>query len=123
MGMNPNFQGGCSTALLLINSLTLQVGQMSLKSSVTFPVHVKLEYWPHVKANSFEEPDEPEFLEVYSVTLLSPLYMTNFTGLTMSLDSRLNLLDILSNYQYERLVAALLQPSTCGAFDGTSVTL
>jgi hypothetical protein len=120
--MNPKFKGGRSAALLVINSLTLQVGQMRLKSSAAFPVHVQLEYWPPIKGSE-EDPPEPEFLELISATLLSPVYMTTFAGLTLSLDSRLNLLDILDESQYERLTAALLVPSTCLSFDGQSVTL
>jgi hypothetical protein len=120
--MNPKFKGGQSAALVLVNSLSLSVGQTTMKSHIAFPVRAMLEYWPYIKGCD-EEPPEPEFIEIHSLTLLSPLYMTTFAGITLSLDSRINLLDILTDKQYDDVCEALLAPNTCLSFDGQSVTL
>ena len=120
--MNARFEGR-STALLLVSSFTLSVGEMKLSTTTPFPLHIELVYWPEVRAKDFEEPDEPEFLELISATLLSPIFMSNYYGLTLSLDGRLNVLELLDDDQYGRVVASLLQPTTCAAFDGKGVVL
>lgn len=120
--MNKSYTGGRSTALLLVKSLTIPVGEMKLSAMTPFPMHIELEYWPYQKAADECEPDEPEFLELISATLLSPIFMTTFSGLTLSLDGRLNVLELLSDSQYNLVTQALLQPDTC-AFDGAGVTL
>ena len=121
--MNARFEGGASTALLYVESLTIRVGETTLKSAVPFPMHITLEYWPEVVAKDWEEPSQPEYLEATDARLLAPLFFTNSRGITTSLDGRLNVFDILSNEQYEKIVATLLQPNTCAAFDGKGVTL
>jgi hypothetical protein len=121
--MNARFEGGPSTALLIVDSLTIRVGEMKLSCTTPFPLHFEIDYSPAVKGTNWEEPDEPEFLNLISATLLSPIFMSNFSGITLSLDARLNVLELLDDRQYGILWEALLQPNTCAAFDGRGVTL
>jgi hypothetical protein len=123
--MNPRFDGGPSTALLIVDSLTLPVGHGGwVKSTLPFPVHIELEYWPKVKrTNEWEEPMSDEFLILNDARVLAPQWLTNEKGITVSVDARTNFLELLDEGQYDKMVYALLQPSEGAAFDGKGVAL
>lgn len=114
---------GRNTALVLVSSWTLQVGDgVWLKTAVPFPLSVNLDWYPYVKGDE-EEPPQPEYTELLSATLLSPLYLTNSRGVTCSIDSRACVLELLRDDQYDMLVHAVTSHNYCYGFDGKAVTL
>lgn len=121
--MNARFSGGASTALLIVDSLTLPVGHGGwVKSTLPFPVHIELEYWPKTGGNDWEEPMSDEYLELQDARVLAPQWLTNEKGVTVSVDARTNFLELLDTAQYDKMVSALLQPSD-GAVNTCKVIL
>jgi hypothetical protein len=122
VGMN-NPSEGRSTRLAFVESLTLTLGECTqVKTLQAFPLSVSLDYFPFCKGDD-EEPDTPAFVELLSANVLGPLYLTNYEGISCSIDNRADILSLLSDEAYDKLASAVSARSTCYGFDGKAVTL
>lgn len=112
---------GRSTAMIVVESMTVHIGEgIQLKSPAAFPVWLDLEHWPYIP-DTDEEPGEPAFIELLSARLLSPMYLSEGKGFTMSIDPRAELLQLWNDEQYDKVCESLLSGKEYhgNAFDNT----
>lgn len=89
---------------VLFPSLELLVnGGAYVSYDQPFYLVVKYYYETFISGGAYEEPDSPEFLELHSVKVKYPIYLSNDNGVTMSVDNRCELLEVFSDEQIRQV--------------------
>lgn len=92
-------QEGRGKTLVLMENLSIEVnGLIHVSYDLNFFLAVDYYYEPELRPLE-DDPGCPEFFEVRSVRTLNPMYFSNEGGVTLSIDSRAELLNILTDEQ------------------------
>lgn len=112
------------TRLLYISSLSLEIGDGEvLKTGVHgVSVYCTYLYYPTVWGDS-EQPTDDEYLEIQSIQLLSPAWLTNGKGISVSIDGRCDLGTIFTNAQIDKLSNFLLDNPDAEAINSKELML
>ncbi len=98
---------GRQAANIYVKKMSWPIGDnMFVHSSNPFILHVNYFYEGAIRGDD-EEPGCDEYFELSEVKVLSPVCLTNYTGLALNISPTLNMLDILSEHQYDVIVEAL----------------
>ena len=100
-------EGNLST-ILRVDTFTLKLeGDVTLKQMKPFFVNVNFEYWAATHSTDFEEPSEPEYIEIQKVSTINDVYLTDSRGVMLHLSSYARMLDLLDETKYNKIVDAI----------------
>lgn len=87
---------------VLIDKLSLCLNNSDTKIDITNAFYVTVGYYYEdaIKGNE-DEPPCDEYLEITSIRVCNPVFFTGYNGVTMTIDNRLELIDVLKEDQVE----------------------
>lgn len=113
----PKLVEGRSHIIFTVPHLALPIGNyyvVANSASQPFPVNALVEFAPAIKSWDDDEEDVPEHLEFVSVYLLQPLYLSSDIGVSAHINISCNLLELISEEQYEHFVLQLKRQAAQG---------
>jgi hypothetical protein len=100
---------------LTVESFTLRVNDdLSLHNMYHFGLDVSFELWRYKKSLDHCEPDSEAYCELYSVKVLDRAYLSDDKGFMLSINPMANMLDIITEAQYDKICTYLLEGVTKG---------
>jgi hypothetical protein len=115
--MNKHFKEGRSHVIFTIPHLALPIGNyyaVTNSEHQPFPVNALVEFAPAIKPWDDDEEHVPEHLEFVSVYLLQPLFLSSDIGVSAHINTSCNLLELISDAQYETWVLNLKKQAAQG---------
>ena len=96
-----NTKDGRQHTTLRVETFTLRVNDdVSLYSSYQFDIDVSFEHWDAVYYHDYEQPDEPQYVDLYSVKIIDRACLSGDKGMTVYMDPRFELLEVLTDNQF-----------------------